>query len=157
MKVCRAGRYPAQHCWFLRLAISARRRMTLFQSGTPFRALCHNTNFIPLSAMTGSRWALPLRTASRPEHRWDFKRMQRLFWQEMEAAGSGKLHQRRPSGLIFASRNPAYFSAVLRGIGRSSHQDRHHLAAPGPHTFPKLCLIKPDTLKRVRTDFMVCS
>jgi len=47
---------------------------------------------------------------------WDFKRMQRLFWQEMEAAAPESYIARRER-LIFATRNPAYFSIVLRGLG----------------------------------------
>jgi len=46
---------------------------------------------------------------------WDFKRLQRVFWQEMEAAAPESYISSRQK-LIFASRNPAYFSAVLRGL-----------------------------------------
>ena len=46
---------------------------------------------------------------------WDFKRMQRVFWQEMEAAAPESYISSRQK-LIFASRNPAYFSAILRGL-----------------------------------------
>lgn len=49
---------------------------------------------------------------------WDFKRMQRLFWQEMEAAAP-ESYISSGQRLIFASRNPAYFSAVLRGLSRA--------------------------------------
>jgi hypothetical protein len=47
---------------------------------------------------------------------WDFKRMQRLFWQEMETA-SPESYIASGQRLIFATRNPSYFSVVLRGLG----------------------------------------
>jgi hypothetical protein len=47
---------------------------------------------------------------------WDFKRMQRLFWQEMEAI-SPESYIASGQRLIFATRNPLYFTAVLRGLG----------------------------------------
>lgn len=47
---------------------------------------------------------------------WDFRRMQRLFWQEMEAAAPESYIACRER-LIFATRNPAYFSIVLRALG----------------------------------------
>lgn len=47
---------------------------------------------------------------------WDFKRMQRLFWQEMEAAAPESYIASRER-LIFATRNPSYFSVVLRELG----------------------------------------
>ena len=47
---------------------------------------------------------------------WDFKRMQRLFWQEMEAAAP-ESYVAAGQRLIFATRNPSYFTVVLRGLG----------------------------------------
>ena len=46
---------------------------------------------------------------------WDFKRMQRLFWQEMEAAAP-ESYVAAGQRLIFATRNPSYFTVVLRGL-----------------------------------------
>jgi len=49
---------------------------------------------------------------------WDFKRMQRLFWQEMQAAAP-ESYIACGHRLIFASRNPECFAAVLRGVSSS--------------------------------------
>ncbi|HET9790806.1 MAG TPA: hypothetical protein VFR08_05840 [Candidatus Angelobacter sp.] len=57
--------------------------------------------------------------AMSPSHtntNWDLKRMQRLFWQEMEAAAP-ESYISSGQRLIFVSRNAGYFSAVLRGLG----------------------------------------
>jgi hypothetical protein len=43
--------------------------------------------------------------------------MRRLFWQEMEQAYP-ESYLSRGSQLIFVTRNPAYFSAVLRGLSQ---------------------------------------
>jgi hypothetical protein len=47
---------------------------------------------------------------------WDFKRMQRLFWLEMETAAP-ESYIACGERLIFATRNPSYFSVVLRALG----------------------------------------
>lgn len=47
---------------------------------------------------------------------WDSKRMQRLFWQEMESA-QPESYIAAGQRLIFATRNPLYFSTLLRGLG----------------------------------------
>ncbi len=47
---------------------------------------------------------------------WDFKRMQRLFWLEMETAAP-ESYIASGERLIFATRNPSYFSIVLRALG----------------------------------------
>jgi hypothetical protein len=47
---------------------------------------------------------------------WDFKRMQRLFWQEMEAAAP-ECYVAAGQRLIFATRNPSCFTMVLRALG----------------------------------------
>ncbi len=47
---------------------------------------------------------------------WDFKRMQRLFWQEMEAVAP-ESYVAAGQRLVFATRNPSYFTTVLRGLG----------------------------------------
>jgi len=50
---------------------------------------------------------------------WDFKRLQRLFWQEIEAS-SAESYIASGQRLVFVTRNPSYFSAVLRGLGGAS-------------------------------------
>ena len=46
---------------------------------------------------------------------WDFKRMQRLFWMEMEESAP-ESYIASGQRLIFVTRNPSYFSTVQRGL-----------------------------------------
>jgi len=56
--------------------------------------------------------------ASKPQanSRWDLRRTQRLFWQLLESAWP-ESYLAYGSRLMFATRNPAYFSRVLNGLG----------------------------------------
>lgn len=55
--------------------------------------------------------------ASKPQanSRWDLRRIQRIFWQLLESS-SPESYLSCGSRLIFVTRNPAYFSCVLKGL-----------------------------------------
>lgn len=55
--------------------------------------------------------------ASKPQanSRWDLRRTQRIFWQLLESAWP-ESYLSCGSRLMFATRNPAYFSRVLNGM-----------------------------------------
>jgi hypothetical protein len=57
-----------------------------------------------------------LATNSQANSRWDLRRIQRIFWQLLETA-SPESYLACGKRLIFVTRNPAYFSCVLKGLG----------------------------------------
>jgi hypothetical protein len=56
--------------------------------------------------------------ASKPQanSRWDLRRIQRIFWQLMETA-QPESYLAYGTRLLFVTRNPAYFTCVLKALG----------------------------------------
>jgi hypothetical protein len=54
-------------------------------------------------------------TNTQANSRWDLRRIQRIFWQMLETAWP-ESYLACGKRLIFVTRNPAYFSCVLRGL-----------------------------------------
>ena len=54
-------------------------------------------------------------TKAQANSRWDLRRIQRIFWQLLESS-SPESYLACGSRLIFVTRNPAYFSCVLKGL-----------------------------------------
>lgn len=65
---------------------------------------------------------------AQPSTRWDLKKLQRIFWLEMETVAA-ESYLACSSRLIFVTRNTDYFSKVLRGLSAS-------MKPPGGDKFP---------------------